>query len=133
MGRVTAVHVATAVGRFAPRLVPRPWRASGADTLWQPDGMQMELRKGAYLSLNISPPSTPAVCHAPSTPSPFGPHQLMRLACLVPPASVVSRLKGGHQLITSCTTLDFELLGGPSPPHQTLALFLEYINNILVI
>lgn len=58
----------------------------------------------------ISPPSTPAVCHAPSTPSPFGPHQLMRPAGPVPPTSVVSRLQGGHQLITSCTTFAFELL-----------------------
>lgn len=120
MGCVTGVHVAAAVGRFAPRLVPRPWRALGADTLWQPDGMQMELRKGAYLSLNISPPSTPAVCHAPSTPSPFGPHQLMRLAGPVPPTSVESRLKGGHTLITSCTTLVFKLLRGHFPSREML-------------
>lgn len=91
-GSCHCVHVAAAVGRFAPRLVPRPWRASGADTLWQPDGMQMELRKGAYLSFNISPPSTPAVCHAPSTPPPLGPQQLMRRAWPFPPTSSATRL-----------------------------------------
>lgn len=117
VGRVTASHVVSAVGRFTPRLVPRPWRAWGPDTLWQSDGMQMELRKGAYLSLYISPPSTPAVCHAPSTPSPFGPHQPV---WPLPPTSGV-RLRGGHKLIITFIVVFLHPLGParPSPRHKT--------------
>lgn len=71
------------VGRLIPRFVPAPRHAAGPDTLWQPDGMQMELRKGAYLSLNTSlTPSTPAVCHAPLNALSPRTRQLMCLAQL---------------------------------------------------